>query len=100
MTIVWDRAELQKFPIQRNNKGKEFWYPDINIVMASGPAKLEFWSEVKGKRKGEVTEVKYNEPLRHHSLGDAFGATSGDPAGKIKRASSIPPPPPGNVELE
>jgi hypothetical protein len=24
MTIVWDRAELQKFPIRRNNKDKEF----------------------------------------------------------------------------
>jgi hypothetical protein len=100
MTIVWDRAELQKFPIRRNNEGKEFWHPDFNIVMATGPAKLEFWSEIKGKRRGEVVEVKYNEPLRHHSLGDAFvddGATPGGYAGGAKRASSAPPLPPGCI---
>jgi hypothetical protein len=72
MTIVWDRAELQKSPIRRNNEDKEFWHPGFNIVVAAGPAKLEFWSEIKGKRRGEVMEVKYNEPLRHHSLRDAF----------------------------
>jgi hypothetical protein len=41
-------------------------------------------------------EAKYNEPLRHHSLGDAFvddGATPGGHAGGTKRASSVPPLP-------
>jgi hypothetical protein len=72
MAIVRNRAELQKFSIRRSSEGKEFWHPDFSIVMAADPAKLEFWSEIKGKRRGEVMEVKYNEPLRRHSLGDAF----------------------------
>jgi hypothetical protein len=103
MTTVWDSTDLQKFPIQRNNKGEVFLDPAFNIVMAAGPAKLEFWSEIKGERRGEVMEVKYNEPLKHQSLGDGIaddGATPGGRAGRTKRASSAPPPLPGSVELE
>jgi hypothetical protein len=75
LTTSWSRTELERHPMQRNKSGASFWYPTYDIVMVAGPAKLDFWSEIGGVKKGEVCEVKYNEPgiYGDDSAGDVIG---------------------------
>jgi len=59
---------LSKLPLLRNKSGTSFWYPKYEIVMVAGPAKLDFWSEIDGERRGEVCGVRFNEGFGDDSL--------------------------------
>jgi hypothetical protein len=70
----------------RNKSGTSFWYPKYEIVMVAGPAKLDFWSEIEGVRKGEVCGVRFNEGFGDDSISEGVGEVPAVRGGVVELA--------------